>query len=325
MTMKKYSNKCLTIYLTEKCNLNCNYCFVDKKDKTLKIEDYITTIEKYKDEISNITFFGGEPLLYFNLIKQIVNYNTNNNYNFTYILNTNGLLLSDKIIEFISNNNILVNLSLDGNEMSNNLNRGDHFRDIFNKLIRLKDKNIDFIINYVISPNNISYFYDSISFFRNEKINKVCLMINYDEEWKTDQIKIFKEQLNKTLPIIINEEGLMKIYPIYNKITAILSNKKINKCNFGNDSIILSTSGKLYPCIGYYNDKNYEINDNIGTLSNTVNTIKCKNCQYEKLCVNNCMCRMKSITMSNNYDINCEFEKIFIDFSKKVIENMLSK
>lgn len=320
--MKKYSNKNLIIYLTEKCNLSCKYCFVEKKNRRLDFKDYINVIEKYKNEISNITFFGGEPLLCFDLIKKIIEYNKNKKYFFNYILNTNGLMLSDEILNFIIKNNILVNLSLDGIDISNNLNRGNTFDDVFDKVLKLREKNIKFIINYVISPNNICYFYDSISFFRKEKIDKVCLMINYDAKWDISDILLFKEELNKCLLIILNDGKLMKIYPVYNKLSALLKNESVKKCNFGDDSIILSTTGKIYPCMSFYNDNNYEINEEHKTFDNNVPIDKCKGCEYEKFCVNNCMCRCRSISLSNNFDINCEFEKIFIDFSNLMIDKM---
>ena len=147
-------------------------------------------------------------------------------------------------------------------------------------------------------------------------------MINYDEKWNLDDILVFKEQLDKSLSIISNDNGLMKIYPIYNKICALINNKSINKCNFGNDSIILSSSGKIYPCIVFNNMKEYEIKSTKQMFNNTVPIDKCQNCEYQKYCINNCMCRYKSIPINNSFDINCEFEKIFIDFSKKIIDKM---
>ena len=304
-------NKGLILYLTNGCNLNCNYCFVNKNNKQiLDFDKYREIIEKYKNDISYITFFGGEPLLCIDLIKKIINYNKTNNYNYYYILNTNGTLLNKDIINLIINNNILVNASLDGNLLSNK-NRFN--KNIFNVVIKnikeLLNNNIDVIINYVITPNNIEYFHDSLLFFKDNNIKEICLLINYDIKWNNKDINEFKNQLYESIDLFNKD---LKVYPIDSKIHLLKDNLEEHKCDFGNENIVVSQEGDLYPCISFIDEK-YK---NKSEYINEVNTSNCNNCSYLKYCINNCMCRSINV---NGFKFNCKLEKIYIDLAKEII------
>lgn len=65
------------IHLTEKCNLNCKYCYENKNDKDISFNNIKSLIDyeiSQKNKYSIITFYGGEPLLKINLIKRTINY-----------------------------------------------------------------------------------------------------------------------------------------------------------------------------------------------------------------------------------------------------------
>lgn len=316
--------KSLILFLTNNCNLNCKYCFVKKEQHQSKLDftKYKEVIDNNNKQISSITFFGGEPLLYIDLIESIIKYNKEKKYHFQYILNTNAILLNDKIIEFIKKNNILVNASLDGNSISNSYNRFDEilFKKVINNIYKLKQKDIEIIINYVITPNNIDYLYDSLHYFKENSLKKIALLFDYDAIWQEKDLKKLKNQLENSMDIfsdLSNKDFI--VYPIYSKILAILENKEIPKCRFGEETIVMSRTGEIYPCISFVDDKAYQMIDFNHHLKNTVNISKCKKCKYLTLCTNNCMCRYKN--NPNEIDINCEIEKILIDISSKIIDN----
>ena len=118
--------KSVALHLTQNCNLRCNYCYSgDKKNQSMSLE----TARKSMDFIGKnsrgrciINFFGGEPLLKFDLIKKIVSDNLDNG-DLEFRLSTNGTLLDKVKLEFIKNHNITFALSIDGNEKQHNFNR----------------------------------------------------------------------------------------------------------------------------------------------------------------------------------------------------------
>lgn len=96
------------IKLGTSCNLKCKYCHVERKD--IQFNPAILPILKDLN-LRRITFGGGEPLLYWNVIKQIVLYLGDN---VQYKVVTNGTLFTEEIVEFCNQYNFLFFISVDG-------------------------------------------------------------------------------------------------------------------------------------------------------------------------------------------------------------------
>jgi uncharacterized protein len=180
----------IILQLTKRCNLKCKYCYTSgkysnfgashstmDKDTCLKAIDFFC---ERSSDIENlfISFYGGEPLLRFDLIKETVEFVkkkiAKKKYNFN--LTTNGTLLNNKIIEFLINNDIRITVSIDGPEKTNNRyrvfrNGKGTFNRIMKNLKFLKTYNKDFFsrkvaIRSVLSPpfDNINDILDFFSF-----------------------------------------------------------------------------------------------------------------------------------------------------------------
>ncbi|MDD4168898.1 MAG: radical SAM protein [Desulfotomaculaceae bacterium] len=114
----------LELNLTFNCNLTCSYCFIHQKSPQDRMT--LATAQKAIDLLMeraafphvNITLFGGEPLLEFNLIKKIVPYALDaakkHNIALTWAITTNGTLINEDILKFFSQYKINMLLSIDG-------------------------------------------------------------------------------------------------------------------------------------------------------------------------------------------------------------------
>ena len=118
--------KSITLALTEQCNLRCKYCgympkYLDHdyhlkempKDVAFKAIDFLMKNSQESD-VCNIGFYGGEPLLRLNLIKECIAY-VKERYPFrqpTYNITTNATLLDDKVAAFLVENDIKITISL---------------------------------------------------------------------------------------------------------------------------------------------------------------------------------------------------------------------
>lgn len=159
----------LILNVTESCNLRCNYCLYSSNynnfrthgDEFMSFETAKKAInlffkkndeeifKSYTDRALNIAFYGGEPLLNFDLIKKCVEYanaNKRAHYDLIIGLSTNLTLLKDEFIPFLQQNKIFVNVSLDGPKKTHNKHR--HFADgkpTYNKVLEnlLKIKKFD--------------------------------------------------------------------------------------------------------------------------------------------------------------------------------------
>ena len=101
-----------SLSLTHNCNLRCHYCYGGRKFKknmsfstVQKIVEFIFGISPPNQSI-NFTFFGGEPLLCFDLIQRAITYIKNqadiNERLVDFSITTNGTLLSDEILDFLN-------------------------------------------------------------------------------------------------------------------------------------------------------------------------------------------------------------------------------
>lgn len=131
--------KSMTLALTEQCNLRCKYCgYVPKymddnyKLKSMTKEVAFKAIDilmknSHESELCHLGFYGGEPLLKLDLIKECLDY-ISNKYPFrkpSYNMVTNAVLLDDKVTDFIIENDIKVNISFDGPKKYQNKYRVD--------------------------------------------------------------------------------------------------------------------------------------------------------------------------------------------------------
>ncbi|MEF9959806.1 MAG: radical SAM protein [Niameybacter sp.] len=134
--------------IAQECNLKCKYCYGEggeyqergkmTNDIAIKSVDFL--IENTKQKELLIIFFGGEPLMNFDLIKVVVEYcKAKEKYTdkkFRFSMTTNGTLINDKIEEYIRENNIFVQISIDGRKEVNDINRFNSSGEgIFDKVI----------------------------------------------------------------------------------------------------------------------------------------------------------------------------------------------
>ena len=135
----------LVLNVTENCNMRCKYCYLSEeyeytRNRTSRMMDFNTAkkamdlffekqglIKKYNPgKYAAITFYGGEPLLNFNLIKECVEYTKKNcSIKFNFYVTTNGLLLKDDVADYLVANDFSITISLDGNKKDHDRNRVD--------------------------------------------------------------------------------------------------------------------------------------------------------------------------------------------------------
>lgn len=141
MNKESFENVCrenlniLILEVTQSCNLRCKYCLFDDQnqmkrqhgnismdeDVAYKAIDLLATNSKCKDEVA-LTFYGGEPLLKFDLIKKAVEYAREimSSKSISFSLTTNGTLLTESIAKYFAENNFNLVISLDGPKMYHN-------------------------------------------------------------------------------------------------------------------------------------------------------------------------------------------------------------
>ena len=245
--------KYLILKITNKCNLNCIYCYnADKNEikdmdfKTAKNSiDYILSDDTDKLKIQ---FTGGEPLLNFDLIEKVIKY-CNKNYNdknISYAVQTNGTLLNNELIEKIKDLHLKIGISIDGIEVNDilrpyrNENNGSSTLDTLRGIYLLNSHNIPFGITTVITNKNLPFIKEFVEYL-------IALGV------KSISFDLLKPKKKEHLKLMPNEEEFNKIlkelnnYPIYIKNLQRRPNNIYCFLNTG-DLLFVNELGDVYPC-----------------------------------------------------------------------------
>jgi uncharacterized protein len=157
----------LILDLTNQCNMRCKYCIYSGKyryershrDSNMPLETAIKAVDYFmncssKSEKPDVTFYGGEPFLEFELFRYIIDYvkSKSNNYNFS--LTTNGTLLNAEVASYLIKNDISINVSLDGPKHVHDKNRvllngSGSYELVMNNLKYIKETDQEYFLNKI--------------------------------------------------------------------------------------------------------------------------------------------------------------------------------
>jgi uncharacterized protein len=305
---RDYTN--LIINLTTNCNFDCVYCFREKDHKqSMKMDTFkqsIDLIPKYfNQEKSNITFFGGEPLLLFGRISSMVSYAKAKlqGRRLSFSITTNGSLLNPKVIDFLVENNFDVTVSLDSFAQVNFLSRKPLIGDPF-VIYSYTLKNIQCMIsrgiivacNIVVTENNVDSLFDFICFLKELGLSKTSISFVASAKFPFTP-SLSSRILTQEKFIIDNllNDPSFTVEPISTLINNIRSHKlNLYKCGYGRLRINIQPNGEITPCQRVYHQ--------IGTVSEGINpdmsvTLAlesvdnrpaCHLCPFRYLCGGNC-------------------------------------
>lgn len=300
---------CGWLLVTNSCNFRCRYCFVSKGISNMSFDICKDAIDKLIMCTKNkgydnllISFAGGEPLLNFDLIKEVVMYYKNvNDINISYRIITNGSLINQDIVDFIKENNIDVTVSLDSikkfNDKSRSYANGLGTYDDVIKNIKLLNKNgIVPLINSVITSDNYKYLTKYIKLLLKLDV-KIAFTIERAIDNKLPSIFNYKDEVIKEIIKCINivkkerSKGKNKIIE-FNNLGFYNSSNSV--CEAFSSLIAIDGNGDI-SCCG--NDMKNPVSnicdrDNLFSLFDGKfkcdDLMECKECVWKKICHNGC-------------------------------------
>jgi len=310
-----------TLLITQRCNLACRYCYIDKKDTVISLEMAKKIICHIFDhtpagEILDFGFFGGEPLLEFDLLKRITHMITEHpSYDQRRVvlrLVSNGTLFSDEIASFLEEYSVGLGISCDGPEFIQNKNRlfinGKGTSKIVEKNIKHALQWFPILpVNAVFSAETIQHLPEVIDYFYAIGVKNIHLNPDITSAWEIKGIQYMEDIYTKIAQKYIEfylAEDPVYISLIDSKIAVILRGgyRPEEKCRMGMAEFAYAPSGNIYPCerlvggddgashcIGNIKDKGImplPCNAPDGKSTN----IECQNCSVQEYCMNWCGC-----------------------------------
>lgn len=254
----------LSITVTNGCNLKCKYCYQGKhengeqisSESISQLSDFIKSkMLEYNDSVLHIVFIGGEPLLAYKKIIQIVETIEQKltDKKIKYYITTNGTVLNDEIIKLLSQKRIEVSVSIDGNRKLHDQNRIDvHGHGTFEKVIStiqtLRKNNVDIIARMTVTPEGAHVLCDDVIGLFEQGITKINPVCDFTCEWSSMQIDALKKSYKKLAEWYIQINSKVHLACFDGRFYSLLTRKQFF-CNAGTGPhYVVATSGEIYPC-----------------------------------------------------------------------------
>lgn len=343
--------KSMCLNISHDCNLRCDYCFASTGDfgKGRKLMTFETgkkaidfLIEHSKDrENLELDFFGGEPLMNFETVKQIVKYarskEREHNKHFRFTITTNGTLLNDDTIKFINDEMHNVVLSIDGRKEVNDRVRKrvdgsgcyDSILPKFRKLVDARgDK--EYYVRGTFTKYNLDFSNDVFSLYEAgfDQISIEPVVADPNKDYALtmgDLVDIFTEYESLTHKLIESRKQGKKFNFFHFMIDldqGPCAIKRLKGCSCGNEYVAITPDADIYPCHQFVGIEEYKMgNLNDGTFNwdmkkkfsqaHVYNKPDCKECWAKFYCSGGCNANnyqyMGDILKSHK--LSCEMEK----------------
>ena len=343
--------KALCLHVAHTCNLNCSYCFASqgKYQGDRAIMSFEVGKRAFDFLIENsgtrrnleVDFFGGEPLMNWDVVKQLVSYarsiEKEHNKNFRFTLTTNGLLIDDEVIEFLNKEMSNVVLSLDGRRDVHDLFRKDYAGNgsydrivpKFKKLVEARGGK-DYYVRGTFTHNNVDFTNDifhmaDLGFTELSMEPVVCAPTDPCALTDEDMPKIF-EQYEILAKEMIKRKKEGRPFTFYHYMLDLKNGpciyKRITGCGSGTEYMAVTPWGELFPCHQFVGDSKYSLGNIYDGVTNTeiqdgfrsCNAYarpECADCWARLYCSGGCAANSYHATGSINgvYKYGCELFK----------------
>ncbi|MBO7170288.1 MAG: thioether cross-link-forming SCIFF peptide maturase [Clostridia bacterium] len=280
--------KALCLHIAHTCNLNCSYCFASQgkyngERGVMSFEVGKRALDFLVENSGNrhnleVDFFGGEPLLNFEVVKQLVAYarsiEKEKGKNFRFTLTTNGMLIDDDVIDFANREMSNVVLSLDGRKEIHDRFRVDYagrgsFDTIvpkFQKLVAARGGK-NYYMRGTFTHANPDFLEDikvmlDLGFTELSMEPVVCPPGDPAELTDEDNV-IVMEQYEKLAELMLERRKEGREFTFYHYMIDLKGGpciyKRISGCGSGTEYMAVTPWGDLYPCHQFVGDEGYRL------------------------------------------------------------------
>ncbi|MBR3593853.1 MAG: thioether cross-link-forming SCIFF peptide maturase [Clostridia bacterium] len=278
--------KALCLHIAHTCNLNCEYCFASQgkyhgERAVMSFEvgkralDFLVEQSGSRRNLE-VDFFGGEPLMNFEVVKQLVEYarsiEKEKGKNFRFTLTTNGLLIDDDVIDFCNKEMCNVVLSLDGRKEVHDRYRVDYAGNgswdrivpKFQKLVEARGGK-NYYMRGTFTHRNPDFLKDIEQMlelgFTELSMEPVVCAPGDPSELTDEDLPIVCDQYEKLAELMIKRDGEGKPFTFYHYMIDLKGGpciyKRISGCGSGTEYMAVTPWGDLYPCHQFVGDEKY--------------------------------------------------------------------
>lgn len=361
--------KALCLHVAHTCNLNCSYCFASQGkyqgeralmslDVGKQAMDFLVANSGSRVNLE-VDFFGGEPLMNWDMIKELVAYARSlepvHNKKFRFTLTTNGVLIDDDVIDFANKEMHNVVLSLDGRkEVHDHLRKDYSGNGSYDKIVpkfqefvkRRGGKN--YYMRGTFTHNNVDFTEDifhmaDLGFKELSMEPVVCSPEDPYALTEEDLPKLFR-QYEILAEEMIRRKKAGNGFTFYHYMLDLTAGpciyKRISGCGSGTEYMAVTPWGELFPCHQFVGEEKYsmgniwdgvthpEVRDEFKQC-NAYARPECKDCWAKLYCSGGCAANAYHATGSIKgvYEYGCELFKKRIECAVmlKIAESEISE
>ena len=290
--------KALCLHIAHTCNLNCSYCFASQgkyhgERAVMSFEvgkqalDFLIANSGSRRNLE-VDFFGGEPLVNFQVVKDLVAYarsiEKEHGKNFRFTLTTNGLLIDEDVIEFCNRECHNVVLSLDGRKEIHDRFRVDYAGNgswdrivpKFQQLVEARGGQ-GYYMRGTFTHANPDFLKDiqvMLDLGFNELSMEPVVAAPDDPSALTEEDKaIVMEQYEKLAMLMLEKDKEGKPFTFYHYMIDLTGGpciyKRISGCGSGTEYMAVTPWGDLYPCHQFVGEEKFKLGDVWNGVNNT--------------------------------------------------------
>lgn len=348
---KEIFTKALCLNIAHDCNIRCGYCFASTGDyhggrKLMSLEVAKGAIDFLLETSGNrkrleVDFFGGEPLMNFDVIKETVKYGRERqkeyNKRIGFTITTNGVLLDDDASAFLNENMDNVVVSIDGRKAVNDRMRKftdgkGTFDEIMPKIKEFVDSRGDksYYIRGTFTANNLDFSEDVIFLadqgFKEISIEPVVAEANKAYALREEHLPYIYEQYDKLAKTYMEYQEQGKGFRYYHFLMDLDGGpciyKRVSSCGSGVEYFAVTPDGELYPCHQFVGKEEYLMgNIKVGVTNKQLqrefdkNTVyhkeKCTDCWAKFYCSGGCQANAAAFNndLKVPYDMECKLQQ----------------
>lgn len=343
--------KALCLHIAHDCNLACRYCFAEEGEyhgrrELMSFEvgkaalDFLIANSGNRRNLE-VDFFGGEPLMNFDVVKQLVAYGREqeklHNKNFRFTLTTNGVLLNDDIMEFANKEMGNVVLSIDGRKEVHDYMRpfrkGAGSYDLivpkFQKFAESRNQD-KYYVRGTFTHNNLDFSKDVLHLadlgFKQISVEPVVAQPTEDYALREEDLPQLFEEYDKLAVEMIKRHKEGKDFNFFHFMIDLEGGpcvaKRLSGCGSGTEYLAVTPWGDFYPCHQFVGNEAFLMGNVYEGIKNTklqsefkcCNVYakeKCRNCFARFYCSGGCAANSYNFhgSITDAYDIGCELEK----------------
>jgi uncharacterized protein len=342
--------KAMCLHVAHDCNMTCKYCFGDKGafegvrsllplETGKKAIDFLLEHSGSRRNLE-IDFFGGEPLMNFDVVKSLVDYGREAEKaygkNIRFTITTNGLLLDDEKADYIDKNMDNVILSIDGRpEVNDNMRRTVNDKGTYdiitkNYLRFVEKRKGTYYVRGTFTRENLDFSEDVKHLvdqgFKNVSVEPVVTGLSVGYALQNEDMETLFNEYDKLTDLYLDYANEGKKFEFFhfnvdlNQGPCVV--KRVSGCGAGTEYVAVSPEGDIYPCHQFVGNPDFKLGNLYdGYFENNrydefnkahiYNKEKCRGCWAKFYCSGGC--HANAYHMNHNilepYGLGCELEK----------------